>query len=77
MTDYSHLNAIQDRIHRETMRFMKAHDERERQFRFSQVCQAEKELASEYAFLGIVPAEPFTGSDDDLLLALDFTPDET
>lgn len=67
MIDYSHLNAIQDRIHRETMRFMAAHDPKEREFRFSQVCQAERELAAEYKFLGI---EPCTMSDDELLAEL-------
>lgn len=65
--DYSHLNAIQDRIHRETMRFMFAHDPKEREFRFSQVCQAEKELAAEYKFLGI---EPCVMTDDELLAEL-------
>lgn len=71
MTDFSHLNAIQERIHRETMRFMSTHNEGERQFRFSQVRQAEKELADEYAFLGIAPiALPKDISDDDLLAEL-------
>lgn len=70
MTDLSHLNAIQDRLHRETMRFMAATNEGERQFRYSQAMQAEKELAAEYRFLGIEPAEVFTGSDDDLLAEL-------
>lgn len=69
MTKFSHLNAIQDRLHRETMRFMSATG-KEREFRFSQVKQAEKELASEYEFLGIEPVEDFQGSDDELLAEL-------
>lgn len=68
--DFSHLNAIQDRIHRETMRFMSASSEQERQFRFSQVERAKREEAAEYRFLGIEPCQ-IEGiddiSDDDLL----------
>lgn len=67
MIDYSHLDAIQERIHRETMRFMSAHTESERQFRFSQVQQARREEAAEYKFLGI---EPCNLSDDELLAEL-------
>lgn len=67
--DFSHLNAIQERLHRETMRFMSATG-KEREFRFSQVKQAEKELAAEYKFLGIDPAEDFNGSDDELMAEL-------
>lgn len=64
--DFSHLNAIQERLHRETMRFMSTTG-KEREFRFSQVKQAEKELAAEYKFLGI---EPCTMTDDELLAEL-------
>ena len=50
---------------------MTAHNEGERQFRYSQVKQAEKELADEYAFLGIAPiALADDISDDDLLAEL-------
>jgi hypothetical protein len=68
--DFSHLNAIQDRIHRETMRFMSARNEKERQFRFSQVEQAKREEAAEYRFLGIEPSQIDSIddiSDDELL----------
>jgi hypothetical protein len=70
MTDFSHLNAIEERLHRETMRFMSATNEQDRQFRFSQVKQAERELEGERKFLGIdAPiAHPLT--DDELLAEL-------
>lgn len=68
MNIFAHADAIQARIHRETMRFMSAKNEGERQFRFSQIEQAKKELASEYAFLGVTPSGiPDDISDDDLL----------
>lgn len=72
MKDLSHLDAIQKRIANETARLMIASNERERAFRERQIKMAERELASEYKFLGI---EPLTGaemamSDDELLAEL-------
>lgn len=55
MTDFSHLNAIQDRIHREEMRLLTASTDRERSFREHEIMMAKREEAAEYKFLGIEP----------------------
>jgi hypothetical protein len=55
MTDFSHLNAIQDRIHREEMRLRAANTENERRFREHEIMMAKREEAAEYKFLGIEP----------------------
>jgi hypothetical protein len=71
MTDFSHLNAIQARLHRETQRLAEARTETERAARAVWVAQAEKELADEYKFLGVEPGADFVGSDDELLAELE------
>lgn len=71
MTDFSHLNAIQDRISREKSRVATAKTEAERAFRVRQVEAAEKELAAEYKFLGISQtADDVDMSDEELLAEL-------
>ena len=72
MTDFSHLDAIQERIHREKSRLAAAGTENERAFRAREVKAAEKELAAEYKFLGIEPVslDEILLSDDELLAEL-------
>jgi hypothetical protein len=48
---HSHMNALQDRLYRETQRLKNAPNERERKFRETQVTQAKKEIAQEKVFL--------------------------
>lgn len=71
--ELSHLDAILGRIMRERQRLAAARTERDRAFRRREIVAAEKELASEYRFLGIDPV-PDTGSimlsDDELLSEL-------
>lgn len=55
MTDFSHLNAIQDRIHREEQRLRAATTESDRAFREHEIMMAKREEAAEYKFLGIEP----------------------
>ena len=70
MADTSHLVAIHERLHRERQRLTEARTESEIAVRSVWVSQAEKELASEMAFLGMdpTPTEPMT--DTDLLAEL-------
>lgn len=72
MTDFSHLNAIQDRLFREKSRLATAKTEADRAFRTRQIEQAEKELAAEYKFLGIAPSsvDETEMSDEELLAEL-------
>jgi non-ribosomal peptide synthetase component E (peptide arylation enzyme) len=72
MTDFSHLNAIQERIQRENSRLAAAVTENERAFRAREIKAAEKELAAEYKFLGIEPVslDEILLSDDELLAEL-------
>lgn len=69
MTDFSHLDAIQQRLYREKARLAAATNENERRFREVQVMHAERELAAEYEFLGL-GADPCGMSDDELLAEL-------
>lgn len=55
MTDFSHLNAIQDRIYREEVRLRAAKTDNERRFREREIMMAKREEAAEYKFLGIEP----------------------
>ena len=55
MTDFSHLNAIQDRIYREEVRLREAKTDNERRFREHEIMMAKREEAAEYKFLGIEP----------------------
>lgn len=74
MTDFSHLDAIQDRIARETARRDAAKTPAERAFREREIAAAKREEAAEYRFLGIAPTVPASIadlSDDDLLRELD------
>ena len=68
--DFSHLDAIQERIARETQRRDASHNAQVRAFRQMQIDQAEKELAAEYKFLGIEPVTIGELSDDELLAEL-------
>lgn len=69
MTDFSHMDAIIQRLARETARLNAATNENERAFRQLQISQNKKELASEKKFLGIseLTLEETTMSDDELL----------
>lgn len=69
MTDFSHLDAIQARLSRETARMACATTEGERAFRQREIIAAEKELAAEYKFLGIEPATLDDILTDEQLLA--------
>lgn len=55
MTDFSHLNAIQDRIFREEQRLRAAKTDNERAYREHEIMMAKREEAAEYKFLGIEP----------------------
>jgi hypothetical protein len=72
MTDFSHLDALQSRLGREKARLASAKNETERNFRLREIASCEKEIASEYKFLGIEPLtmEEILMSDDELLAAL-------
>lgn len=69
--DLSHLHAIEVRLSNERNRLAQAKSAKEKAFRRVQVQHAEKELAGEYAFLGLTPpSEADKMSDDDLLREL-------
>lgn len=68
MTDFAHLNALQHRLHKETRALAAATNASERELRAVWVAQIEREIAGEYAFLGITPC---TASDEELLADLD------
>jgi hypothetical protein len=70
MTDLTHLDAIQARLHRERARLAAATTQKDRTFRTVQIAQAEKEMAAEMKFLGIEDAPQSDMTDDDLLAAL-------
>lgn len=69
MHDTSHLCAITERLSRERARLAQARSATERALRAEWVRQAERELAAEYAHLGMSPVEGEM-SDDDLLAEL-------
>lgn len=72
MTDFSHLDALQGRLHREKVRLASAKTLTETNFRLREIAACEKEIAGEYNFLGIKPAtlDGILLSDDELLAAL-------
>lgn len=72
MIDFSHLDALQNRLGREQDRLATAKTLTEQNFRLAQIASCEKEIAAEYKFLGIEPLsqEEILMSDDELLAAL-------
>ena len=72
MTDFSHLDALQSRLRRETARRDAATNDNERNFRIREIASCEKEIAAEYKFLGIEPVslDDLLMSDDELLAEL-------
>ena len=72
MTDFSHLNALQDRLYREDMRLAAAKTLTETDFRLREITACENEIAAEYKFLGITPAslDDILMSDEELLREL-------
>ena len=70
MTDFSHLNALQDRLFREQSRLAAATNANERAFREREIASCEREIAGEYKYLGIEPVALDDISDDELLAAL-------
>ena len=73
MTDLSHLEALQSRLTRETVRFNKAKSPSERAFRKAEMVSCEKEIVAEYKFLCIAPLtiDEIMMSDDELLAELE------
>lgn len=67
MPDFTHLNALQHRLHNETRALNAATNAGAREMRAVWVTQIEREIAGEYAFLGITPC---TATDDELLADL-------
>ena len=71
MIDLSHLDALRARLSREQTRLASAKTENEKNFRLRQIESCEKEIASEYKFLGIEPLSlDDILSDDELLREL-------
>lgn len=72
MTDFSHLDALQNRLARETVRLANATNANEKSFREREIASCRKEIESEYKFLGIKPLtmEEILMSDDELLKEL-------
>jgi len=70
MTDYSHLNALQANHHRELERLSLARNPQEIDLRTVWVSQLEKEIAAEYAHLGIEPCLDVDMSDEELMREL-------
>ncbi len=67
MNDFSHLNALQHRLSNEQGYLAAAKTDGERELRTVWIFQIEREIAAEYAHLGI---ERCTMSDDELLAEL-------
>lgn len=67
--DLSHLDALRDRLARETERLSKAETENERSFREREIAACKKEIDGEYKFLGIKPLTLDEVISDDELLA--------
>lgn len=72
MTDFSHLDALQARLRREQDRLAAATKPADIAYRQREIVACEKEIASEYRFLGIEPMslDEIMMSDDELLAAL-------
>lgn len=73
MTDFSHLDALSDRLAREQDRLAKATTENERAFREREIAACKREIDGEYRFLGIEPLtlDEILMSDDELLRELE------
>lgn len=69
MRDRSHLHALEERLVRERVRLGAAASESERALRAAWVAQAEREITTERAFLGL-PVEGPEPADDELLREL-------
>lgn len=69
MTDFSHLDALQDRLDREQDRLASAKTENDRNFRIREIAACKKEIAAEYKFLGVEPVSLDDIMSDDELLA--------
>ena len=67
--DFSHLDALTAGLHAETQRLSTSRSPAETALRTVWVAQIEKEIAAEYAFLGIVPSTLDGALSDDELLA--------
>jgi hypothetical protein len=70
MTDFSHLSALQVSLHHEQQRATNAFTPAARTWRLHNVAMIEREIASEYAFLGIAPVELPEMTADELLAEL-------
>lgn len=85
MTDFSHLDALQGRLHREQMRLNDAERaidtasktastrlQNEIEFRKREIASCQREIAGEYRFLGIEPPSDSVDylSDEELMKAL-------
>lgn len=70
MTDFSHLDALTARLHRETQRRDAATNANEKAFREREIAACQREIAAEYKFLGIEPVTLDDLSDDELLREL-------
>lgn len=70
--DFSHLDALIDRLMREKGRLADATTAKEAAFRHREIAACEKEIAGEYKFLGIEPLtlNEILMSDDELLAEL-------
>lgn len=70
--DFSHLDALMDRLLREKGRLADAKTAKEVAFREREIKACEKEIAGEYKFLGIAPLtlDEILMSDDELLAEL-------
>ena len=67
MADMSHLNALQLRLSNEREYLRQAKNDGERKLREVWISQIEREIASEYSFLGIAPST--VALSDEALLA--------
>lgn len=72
MMNFDHLDTLQARLGREKDRLAKATTVNEVAFRQREIAACEREIASEYKFLGIEPLtlDEILMSDDDLLAEL-------
>ena len=71
MTDFSHLDALEDGLSRERQRLANARTSRERELRSVWVAQREREIAAERAFLGLEPADTGSMTIEEILAELE------
>jgi hypothetical protein len=69
MEKFNHLNALQESLSREQERLVNAKNQNEIDFRKHRIAMVEKEISSEYKFLGMEKIAAM--SDDELLAALE------